>query len=141
MKRQSYAKICLSVGFLLLVIHSFDSAQAFDVSAYYDPYSVVRVHTRKGGFNLGDCNSDAVIDENERNQWLGNIANNSEVLRWYEELGLTNLCVYYDDTLDYDRVLSGRSFQVMNDWMHTGIYRYVEARNNSFDLDNSYYWF
>lgn len=68
MKRQSYAKICLSVGFLLLVIHSFDSALAFDVSAYYDPYSVVRVHTRKGGFNLGDCNSNNVVDENDHLQ-------------------------------------------------------------------------
>ncbi|NUO18974.1 hypothetical protein HUU59_05945 [bacterium] len=101
-----------------------EHAYAFDVSAYYDPYSTLKVNLTRTGFTYGDCEGN-----DDRATWISNVANNAEALRWFDELGITNLCVFYDYGLNYDSMLAGTSLKVFNDYRNNQTYRYFEAQH------------
>jgi len=99
-----------SMAVLALLLFSFLffiplSSLAFDISAYWDPVSVVQL---EGQWGLGNCS---------RDQWISAVGpDNYQVLRWYHEMGITDLCVHYRSS-DFTNYLgtSGESLAVMNE--------------------------
>ncbi len=96
--------------------------RGFEISAYWDPASVVQLSTQWG---LGDCPGDT-----DMLSWIASInrLNNCEVLTQYKEMGITNLCIHYR-AADYDEFLEacGESLAVMNERWPNRMYQYLES--------------
>lgn len=50
-----FARFAAALFFLIWAAEPMTPSKAFDVSAYYDPVSSVKLHSWNGGFNWGDC--------------------------------------------------------------------------------------
>ena len=107
-------------AFCLLALTT--TVSAFEISAYYDPISIVLQDYYRGGSQLGGC-SLAV-----RLQSVAN--NNDDVLRWYDEMGITILCTSYDQLSQFQN-LNNYHFRVMNSIYLNGSYRYLEAQERT----------
>jgi len=103
------------------------NARAFDISAYWDPISMVQLEGH-GQSGLQDCAGDS-----DRACWINaiSVTHNAEVLQWYREMGITNLCVYYSPT-DYEDYLGAceDTLAVMNERWPERMYQFLEAQGN-----------
>jgi len=104
-------------------------SKAFDVSAYYDPVSSVKIHSWNGGFNWGDCDANGVetLEEKAALLQMAHTYNDS-VLRLYEEMGLTILNVFMEDSSEYFAQIAQHNIQIMNDWWYSPRFRYTEGQ-------------
>ncbi|MBU0692941.1 hypothetical protein KKH18_14160, partial [bacterium] len=101
-------------------------SRAFDVSAYKDAVSTVR-GSNDGAYGCWD-----------KDQAIANLPNKYEVLQWWEEMGITNLCVVYNPD-DFANHLSGRTLQVMN-WRYTEQgFKYVDGQRRTLDFNTNYF--
>jgi len=109
-------------AFCLLALTT--TVSAFEISAYYDPYSVITNDWFRGNYYHSQC-PDLTL-----HQVLQSVANNDDVLRWYDEMGITILCTSYD-TLSQFQNLNNYHFRVMNSIYLNGSYRYLEAQERT----------
>jgi hypothetical protein len=101
------------------------NAGAFEISAYYDPISVVQLETQ------------CCLDTCPKPEWVNGISflDNADVLHWYQEMGITNLCVHYRPS-DFNDYLAfafpaseeRESLGVMNERWPGRMYQYLEAQ-------------
>jgi hypothetical protein len=113
---------------LFLLLSYIIPASAFEISAYYDPYSLVQANCYRGGFMLGNCDN-CVNRFCNFEIWKSSLRNNAQALQWLDAMGLTNLCTYYRYGENYDSLLAGTSFAVMNDYHDNETNRYLEAQH------------
>lgn len=90
--------------------------QAFDISAYYDPYSNVYIQTTAVGNCLGDRDGPGELTATcmaFRPTWRNNVdrQNNAEALRRFEEMGVNIMCVNYPDTANVSALLACEAFK------------------------------
>lgn len=118
---------------MLLVVWAAEPntpSKAFDVSAYYDPVSSIKIHSWNGGFNWGDCdnlNGETLL---EKTVLLGKAsAVNDSILRMYEEMGLTILNVFMEDTSAFIQQAADHNLQIMNEWLYSPRFRYAEGQD------------
>lgn len=67
----------LSICLLLMA----QSARAFEVSAYFEPYSVMNYSNTRSGANFGDCDTTGW----DRDDWLRHVdaGNTAQALQWF----------------------------------------------------------
>ena len=108
---------------LVLLIVGCQFAFGFEISAYKDPISTVRLYVGPGNNTaLGDCG----LGHENYVRWMHNAkAGNDSVLEWYRDMGITNLCVYYANE-DFSN-LDGHNIKVMNGWLPMVGYRYTNG--------------
>lgn len=116
-----------------LAILACTNAPAFEISAYWDPVSVVQLETQ---FGLGNC---------PKPDWVYAVApDNWKVLQWYKEMSITNLCIHYNPS-DFANYLGagGDTLAVMNERWPNTMFQYLEAQGAGRkilpgDLDSPY---
>lgn len=123
-----FFKFIFALAFVIWAAGSTDSSLAFDVCAYWDPQSYVKVHSWDGAFNFFDCDGDSGETPFERAQALAHVLPlNEQVYDLYDSMGLTILQVYTEDSAAiYDR-FAGHNFKIINDWWYSPRFRYVEG--------------
>jgi hypothetical protein len=121
---RSTGRSSMAVLALLLALHLVFSSRlsfAFDISAYWDPVSVVQLE----GQSLDTC---------AKSEWIRAVGpENCEVLQWYKEMGITNLCVHYRAVdyasfLDSCAAITRDSVTVMNERWPDEMFKYLEAQ-------------
>ncbi|MCX6600043.1 MAG: hypothetical protein NT025_00575 [bacterium] len=123
-----YSRVSFFVVSAFCMLALATAVQAFDISAYWDPISMVQLEGH-GTCLLQQCEGDSC-----RVKWLRSISeqNNSYVLQRYQEMGITNLCVHYrpSDFNDYLAASweSGETLGVMNERWPNRMYQYLEAQ-------------
>jgi hypothetical protein len=110
---------------------SYTIVYGFDISGYNDPISIVRYFRYSGQHSprLGDCDNngqDSLPTPADWTAWQNAIANNDQALQWWQEMGMTNLYVWYEPS-DYGRV-NGMSMHVMTDHWPDQMFKYVESK-------------
>lgn len=107
----------------VVLLFSCGIAHAFDISADFDPVSVARVceHWLP---HLDSCGPDTSV--------LAVAPDNERALSLWDELGITNLCVYYRPE-DFSRV-AAHSFKVINSNWPEDAFKYLNAYRRSVNL-------
>lgn len=98
-----------------LTVLAWTNARAFEISAYWDPISLVQLET---AFGMGNC---------PKPDWVYAVGpDNWQVLQWYKEMSITNLCIHYNPT-DFNNYLGagGDTLAVMNERWPERMYQYL----------------
>ena len=71
-----------------ILLLTLAAAQAFDISVYYDPVSMIRRQAEWDG-GWGNC-----AGEPDYHVWVSSVANNTQAIQWWRDMGVNKSRIF-----------------------------------------------